>query len=133
MGRNSGECGWGDYDFRAARYLPEPGNAISDQDQGGIAAGDGDMSEQLMEDIPRLLTKRQETHGDFSRTADCAQDFRDVFRKSPNWENMSRVQREVFDAWAVKMARVLCGDPDFPEHIIDIIGYGELYLRGKQP
>ncbi len=75
-----------------------------------------------------LIAERSRTHGDFRSTAWVAQTLRDVFRHEIGWENKSPVVREVLDAIALKLARILSGDADCEDHWVDIIGYAELVL-----
>lgn len=81
-----------------------------------------------MSEARALLAERQQTHGDFRSTAWVAQTLRDVFRHELGWERLSIVQREVLDAIAGKLARILSGDANFPDHWVDIQGYAELAL-----
>lgn len=83
------------------------------------------------QDLPALLLDRGRTHGDFPAVAGIAQALREIYRSSPNWQKLNDVQREVFDSFAVKQARLLAGNPDFPDHIVDMIGYAELYRQSK--
>ena len=75
-----------------------------------------------------LIAARQETHGDFRSTAWVIQALRDLYRHELGWKDKTTVQREVLDAIAVKIARILCGDADCEDHWIDIQGYAELAL-----
>lgn len=76
-----------------------------------------------------LIAARAQTHGSFACTAWIAQTFRDVYRHELGWARLSLVQREVLDAIAIKLARILSGDPNFADHYVDIAGYCELALR----
>jgi hypothetical protein len=76
-----------------------------------------------------LLAERQKTHGNFRDVARVAQMMRYAMRYDTNWGGMTLVQKEVADSIAGKLARFVCGDPNFPDHMKDIIGYAELYIR----
>jgi hypothetical protein len=76
-----------------------------------------------------LIAARQQTHGDFRSTAWVAQTLRDAFRHELGWRDLSTVQREVLDAVAIKIARILSGDANHADHWTDIAGYAELALR----
>jgi hypothetical protein len=84
-----------------------------------------------------LVAARHETHGEFRQTARCAQQLRSLIHSEPGWASLSPVQREALDSIAVKIARILCGDPNFPDHWADIGGYAALILRelpsGRDP
>ncbi len=49
-----------------------------------------------------------------------------VLHSAPNWSKLSPDQQEALDMNAVKTSRILCGDPDFPDHWHDICGYSKL-------
>jgi hypothetical protein len=76
-----------------------------------------------------LLAERQKTHGDFQDVAYIANHLKYFYRSLKGWSRLNAVQQEVFDADACKRARILAGDPNYSDHIIDIIGYAELYVR----
>ena len=73
-----------------------------------------------------LISARAETHGDFRAVAQVAQTIRYAIREAPGWAAMSVMQREIADSIAVKLARFVCGDPNFPDHLRDIAGYAGL-------
>jgi hypothetical protein len=76
-----------------------------------------------------LVAEREKSHGDFRHTAALAQRIKVVYRDSRNWDQLTHVQREVLDAVATKVARILSGDPGFPDHFDDIAGYVHLALQ----
>jgi TRAP-type mannitol/chloroaromatic compound transport system substrate-binding protein len=80
-------------------------------------------SESLIEN---LLNERAKTHGDFNVTAKVAQDLKHVLRMSPTWHKKTDVQREALDMMASKLARMVAGDSDFPDHRDDFDGYERL-------
>ena len=43
-----------------------------------------------------------------------------------NWISLSDAQAESLEMIAVKIARILSGDPDFADHWDDVIGYAKL-------
>jgi len=74
-----------------------------------------------------LLAERQHTHGDFQATAMIAQRFKDISKSTPNWNvNLTDVQREALEAIFVKIARILSGDPNHPDHWRDVEGSAHL-------
>jgi hypothetical protein len=74
--------------------------------------------------LPDILQEREKAHGDFERTAAVAQELKYVIRRYKS--NLSPQQREVMDQIASKMARILSGDPNEPDHWDDIAGYARL-------
>jgi hypothetical protein len=74
-----------------------------------------------------LLAEREHTHGDFHATAMIAQRFKDVSKSTPNWSgNLTDVQRESLEGIFTKIARILSGDPNHPDHWRDIEGGAHL-------
>lgn len=73
--------------------------------------------------IPR---QRVATHGDFEASAEVSQAIRSVIIAAPNWYRLSPAQREALQMIAFKIARVLAGNPDHPDHWDDICGYAQL-------
>lgn len=73
-----------------------------------------------------MVTARERTHGDFTLVAAVAAEMRDLLRAQPRWADMLVGQREALDMIALKMARIVCGDPGHLDHWDDIAGYAEL-------
>jgi len=73
-----------------------------------------------------IINARATTHGDYKLTAAWSQSIKDMFRGSPNWHHMNDGQKEALEMIAVKLARLLNGDPQFPDHWDDLAGYGML-------
>ena len=82
--------------------------------------------EPAAERLP-VLAEREATHGNFATTALIAQRFKDVSKSTPNWSgNLTDVQRETLEAIFTKVARILSGDPNHPDHWRDIEGQARL-------
>lgn len=73
-----------------------------------------------------LIEIRATTHGDYTKTAAFSQKLKAEMRCEPGWDNLSTRQRESLDLIAMKIARILCGDPNHADHWADIGGYAEL-------
>lgn len=82
-----------------------------------------------MPDIQTTLNERQSTHGKFSENASVSQLLKHVLRKQKNWESLTNAQREALEVIAAKIARILCGDPNEPDHWHDIAGYSTLAYK----
>jgi hypothetical protein len=80
-----------------------------------------------------ILAERQTTHGDFADVATLDQMMKDLFKTSPNWNRLTDVQRLSLEMIAHKIARILSGDPNHPDHQADIIGYASLFSHTKSP
>ncbi len=78
-------------------------------------------------DITTLLNERYKTHGDYSVRAQATQDIKASIYNIPNgWTRLTAPQREALDMIALKIGRILAGDPDFRDHWADIAGYATL-------
>lgn len=74
-----------------------------------------------------LLNEREQTHGDYAKVSECAQDIKWALRNcAEHWDSIKPEMRESLDMIAVKMARIVCGDAHARQHIEDIIGYAQL-------
>jgi len=81
--------------------------------------------------VEETLKERRSTHGDYKETALYSQCFKDLARSASSWSNMSAAQKESVDMILHKVARVICGNPDEPDHWVDIQGYAKL-AEGKK-
>jgi hypothetical protein len=77
--------------------------------------------------VSDIINKRKKTHGPYNFTAAWSQALKDMFRGSPNWALMNDGQKEALEMIAAKLARLLNGDHNFRDHLIDIAGYAKLY------
>jgi hypothetical protein len=73
----------------------------------------------------KLIAARQATHGDFCETGAVAQGIKTAFG-AERAALLSPVQRAALDQIATKIARILCGDPNHPDHWHDVAGYARL-------
>jgi len=74
--------------------------------------------------MSELTDKRGKTHGAWRQTAGCTQAIETallIWRTA----DLKPHHREALHQIAVKMARINCGDPDFPDHFADIAGYAD--------
>ena len=112
-------------DLEAEMRRAEPGDAI-------------EVEPALMDDIIKnrhpLLAERETTHGNFQATALIAQRLKDVGHNTPNWQGvLTDVQRESLEGIFVKIARILSGDPNHPDHWRDIEGGAHLVTETLAP
>ena len=80
--------------------------------------------------VDQILADRQKTHGDFGEVAVIAQAIKTIIRGHA--QLLSPDQREALDIIATKIARILSGDANEPDHWLDIVGYATLALRSIQ-
>ena len=89
-----------------------------------------------MTSLSETLSKRGKTHGDFATSALLSQGLKRCFRNGANWNSLNAPQKEALDVIALKLARILTGNPDQADHWHDIAGYARLVeiviLKGEQ-
>ena len=73
-----------------------------------------------------MLTERNSIHGDFTGNATTAQALKYVMRQGKNWEEMPAWMRESLEQMQTKVARILSGDFNHPDHWKDLQGYPRL-------
>jgi hypothetical protein len=82
-----------------------------------------------MPDINATLDERHSTHGDFAKMSAIVQTLKGVLYRAPNWEILSPAQKEALEMDCTKTARILCGNPNEPDHWLDKAGYATLGAR----
>lgn len=81
--------------------------------------------------VDAILAERQKTHGDFETHAQMAQALKDQMRTGKQWPHLNAAQREALEMIQHKIARILNGDPNHPDHWDDLGGYSK--LGNRQP
>lgn len=71
-----------------------------------------------------VIETRESSHGDYSKQAACARAIKDIIDHDA--EGLTPAQRESLDMIAVKISRILNGNPNEPDHWLDISGYATL-------
>lgn len=71
-----------------------------------------------------IISERAKTHGDYKIQAKLAQDLKARIRQEGG--NLSPQQAEALEMICVKIARIVCGNPNEPDHYNDIAGYALL-------
>jgi predicted methyltransferase len=79
-------------------------------------------------DVDAILTERGRRYGKFSEHARIAQNIKRAMEDSPNWYNLPDDTKETLEMTAHKIGRLLNGDPEYADNVIDIIGYMQLVL-----
>lgn len=91
------------------------------------------MNEKLTE----VLEARQKTHGDFSDHSRITQGLKNVVamelykRDERGQPQLAPEQREAIDMILHKIGRVIAGNPNEPDHWVDIAGYAQIAQQGK--
>lgn len=100
--------------------LRERGGAGGERTDAGIA-GRG---------IDGVLAARSRSHGpSWTTQATGAQTIKNIYRQCPGWARLLPMQREALDMIAVKVSRILNGDPHYLDHWDDIAGYAKITAR----
>ena len=77
-----------------------------------------------------ILNEREKTHGDFKRLCELVGKLRElslIYRR----EGQSATQQIALEMIYLKLARIICGDPNHADHWDDIAGYAMLG-KGKE-
>jgi hypothetical protein len=72
------------------------------------------------------IEDREVTHGDYRAQAFFAQRIKEEMHGQGGWVKLSPAQKETLEMIAVKISRVLHGDPNTVDHWTDIAGYATL-------
>jgi Domain of unknown function (DUF6378) len=75
-----------------------------------------------------LLRTRESTHGKWDQQAHLAQMLKATMREGRNWESLNSGQREALEQIAMKISRILLGNPGDEDHWMDIAGYATLAI-----
>ena len=76
-----------------------------------------------------LIAERGQTHGSFAENARISRNIKAMMQNSPGWDLLSSVQHEVLDMVALKVSRILSGNPNEADHWRDIAGYATLAVK----
>lgn len=70
-----------------------------------------------------LLAARGARYGAFSANARVSQSFKALMRAAPKWDTLDPDMKEALETIALKISRILCGDPQYDDSWVDIAGY----------
>jgi hypothetical protein len=79
-------------------------------------------------DTEKLIEARHSTHGDYSCVAELDQALKDVLRNHVGWDRLTPGQALAIEMIVHKIARIMCGKPDFRDHWLDVCGYVQCVL-----
>jgi hypothetical protein len=79
-----------------------------------------------MTDVNKVLADREKGYGKFEDLAVISQALKGAFRAWPNWDRLMQDQREALDMIAVKIGRIMNGNPNYADSWVDIAGYAML-------
>ena len=72
------------------------------------------------------LAERDSRYGNYGEQAWLSQKLKRVIRDGPRWEGLEADMRESLELIAVKISRILHGDPNHADSWHDIAGYARL-------
>lgn len=78
----------------------------------------------------KIIQERHNTHGDYVITSKLSQCIKNEMHKSDGWKKLEYKQKESLEMIAVKISRILSGNPNIDDHWDDICGYA---ILGKNP
>jgi len=88
----------------------------------------------MPDEIDAIVKQREALYGGFVNVAQVSHELRGVMATSPNGDLLSHDQCEALVMIQHKIARSLCGDPNYADSWDDIAGYAKLVgdrLRGQ--
>ena len=80
----------------------------------------------LLRDIAGTLEERGGRYGDYPEQSRVTANIKAAMRGSKNWEGLHAAHAEALEMIAVKIARILSGDPKYEDNWHDIEGYAHL-------
>jgi hypothetical protein len=76
--------------------------------------------------IEETLKERGSRYGSFEDQGRIEQDIKDAMRRASGWDRLAPDQKSALEMIAVKISRILKGDPDYADSWHDIQGYAKL-------
>ena len=76
--------------------------------------------------INDTLDERGKRYGNYLRQTEISNDLRTRMMNTPGWENLEVDQEDALTMIAVKLSRILNGDPFYSDNWVDISGYATL-------
>ena len=76
--------------------------------------------------VSNTLNQRAKTHGHFPDVAKTSQLIRSSMMMTKGWYLLDTTQTEALTVIAQKIARILCGDPNYIDNWHDTAGYATL-------
>ena len=93
------------------------------------------IDEAPVQSVDAILAERQQTHGEFRSHAAISQSLKASMRlvnEGKGWDALTAQQAEALEMIAHKIARILNGNPNYPDHWADIARYATLVQRGVE-
>jgi len=78
-----------------------------------------------------VIDEREKTHGKYADVARVSQHLKSYLHQQ-DLLHLTAEQRESLDMICVKIARIVCGNPNEKDHWLDCMGYAELIVKKLQ-
>jgi Domain of unknown function (DUF6378) len=79
--------------------------------------------------VLETLNDHETKYGDFGELAKAIQAYKSAIRHAPSWIKMTATQREAAEMIALKLCRIVYGDPLHFDSWHDIAGYATLAVE----
>lgn len=79
--------------------------------------------------IQKTLKQRGSIYGEFADNAETSQILKQTMRNAKNWDELSYAQQEALEMVQHKISRLLNGNPNYQDNVVDILGYTELMFK----
>lgn len=79
--------------------------------------------------IEKTLKQRGSIYGAFSDNAETSQILKQTMRQAKNWDELSYAQQEALEMVQHKISRMLNGNHNYQDNVVDILGYTELMFK----
>ena len=79
-----------------------------------------------MKSVGDTLTERGERYGNYREQTAISNKIKEAMQEVPAYWSMESDQKDALEMIAVKMSRIVNGDPDYADNWADIAGYAML-------
>ena len=79
-----------------------------------------------MADTSTTLEERGKKYGNYREQTTISKNIKDAMQANPAYWDMESDQQDALEMIAVKMSRIVNGDPDYADNWADIAGYATL-------
>ena len=76
--------------------------------------------------INELIAEREPRYGAFRDRAALSQSIKNIMVLADGWSKLTAPQAEALEMIALKITRILNGDPSYVDNWVDIAGYAQL-------
>jgi hypothetical protein len=115
------------------KHIADHYEAMDEDLAGNAIASPGGLSELLKTtetfdpaSIDHTLAERGSNYGDFAEQCRVTRNIKRAMADSKNWDGLPDDMKEALDMTAVKIGRILNGEPTYHDSWHDIIGYIKL-------